>query len=303
MGRRWTALPALTRHRCSISRVRPAVHRFVVMAPLFQSGRPPALVSMPSISADGVWPVAISKTAAMTDTVWAEMAADLIAALDLETPPVAITFAAAPPADVPAYSAPMPGPAADGRTGRVPAGCVFWMKAENQMFSTVAADHGNCSVGLLTHGFVHLEDVGGNDDVAALLESSWVSAEAVPSIPVVSRRPGSVVYAPLAVTPTEPSVVLLRINARQLMVLFDAVPGLRIEGKPQCHIVAVAHEQGDVVASVGCMLSRVRTGMPDEQMTCAVPAARLAEVTAAIQRTAAIDATVATVAREDSARF
>jgi hypothetical protein len=34
-----------------------------------------------------------------------------------------------------------------------------------------------------------------------------------------------------------------------------------------------------------------------------VPAARLAEVTAAIQRTAAIDATVATVAREDSARF
>ena len=46
------------------------------------------------------------------------------------------------------------------------------------------------------------------------------------------------------------------------MVLSDAVPGLRIEGKPQCHIVAIAKEQGEVAASVGCALSRVRTGMP-----------------------------------------
>ena len=44
---------------------------------------------------------------------------------------------------------------------------------------------------------------------------------------------------------------------RALMVLSDALPGLRIEGKPQCHIVAAAKEQGEVVASVGCMLSRL----------------------------------------------
>ncbi len=103
------------------------------------------------------------------------------------------------------------------------------------------------------------------------------------------------VYGPLAEVTGEPSVVLLRLNAKQLMVLFDAVPGLRIEGKPQCHIVAAAHEQGAVVASVGCMLSRVRTGMPDDQLTCALPASRLAEVTASIQRTAAVDATVGAV--------
>ncbi len=245
----------------------------------------------------------ISKTAAMTDSVWAQLAGELTEALDLQVPPVAITFAGAAPADVPAFSAPMPEPAADGRTGRVSAGCVFWVKAEDQVFSTIAADHGNCSVGLLTHGFVDLEEVGTNSDVAALLESGWVTAEQVPTIPVVSERPGAVVYAPLAVTPTEPSVVLLRLDARQLMVLSDAVPGLRIEGKPQCHIVAAAHEQGDVVASVGCMLSRVRTGMPDSQMTCAVPASRLAEVTAAVRRTVSVDATVAALARADAERF
>jgi uncharacterized protein (DUF169 family) len=245
----------------------------------------------------------IGKTAVMSDSAWARLAAELTEALDLETPPVAITFAAAPPLGVTAFSAPMPEPADDGRTGAVPAGCVFWVKAEDRAFSTVRADHGNCSVGLLTHGFAALDEVGGNSDVAALLDSGWVSAEQVPAIPVVAQPPGSVIYAPLAITPTDPSVVLLRLNARQLMVLFDAVPGLRIEGKPQCHIVAAAHEQGDVVASVGCMLSRVRTGMPDEQLTCAVPGPRLAEVTAAIARTAAVDAVVAGVARADSARF
>jgi len=51
-------------------------------------------------------------------------------------------------------------------------------------------------------------------------------------------------------------VVLLRVNARQLMVLSDALPGLSIQGKPQCHIVALAKEHGVPAASVGCALSR-----------------------------------------------
>ena len=77
------------------------------------------------------------------------------------------------------------------------------------------------------------------------------------------------------------------------MVLSDAIPGLRIEGKPQCHIVAIAKEQGEIAASVGCALSRVRTGMPATEMTCAIPAARLAEVVEAIERNAVADAAVA----------
>ena len=50
-------------------------------------------------------------------------------------------------------------PAEDGRTGRVAAGCVFWIEAASKTFSTVAEDHGNCSVGRVTHGFAALEDV------------------------------------------------------------------------------------------------------------------------------------------------
>jgi len=234
---------------------------------------------------------------------WAGLANDLSNALALGAAPIAITFGDAPPAGVEAFDDPMPEPMPDGRTGRVAAGCVFWMKAADRTFSTVAEDHGNCSVGSLTHGFKTLDEVAGNSDVATLLDSGWVTMDVVPEIPTVSAKPGAVTYGPLAETPVDPDVVLLRINGKQLMVLSDAIPGLRVEGKPQCHIVAVAHEEGDVIASVGCALSRVRTGMSVNEMTCAIPASRLGELVDTIQRNATADTAVARYAAQDAKRF
>jgi uncharacterized protein (DUF169 family) len=127
--------------------------------------------------------------------------------------------------------------------------------------------------------------------------------DVVPQIPVVSERPGAVTYGPLTETPVDPDVVFLRLNGQQLMVLSDAIPGLRIEGKPQCHIVAVAKEQGEPAASVGCAASRTRTGMAATEMTCALPASRLADIVAAVERNAIADAAVARYAADDARRF
>ncbi len=234
---------------------------------------------------------------------WAALAAELTGVLHLNNAPLAITFSDAPLPGVPAFDEPMPAPLPDGRTGRVPAGCVFWMKAAEKTFGTIAEDHGNCSVGSLTHGFKTLDEVAGNSDVAALLETGWVTMDIVPQIPVVSERPGAVTYGPLAESPVDPDVVLLRVSGRQLMVLSDAIPGLRIEGKPQCHIVAVAKEQGVPAASVGCALSRVRTGMDPTEMTCAIPAEQLPGIVASIQQHATADSAVAHYAAEDALRF
>ncbi len=176
------------------------------------------------------------------------------------------------------------------------------MHGTERTFSTVAEDHGNCSVGSLTHGFKTLDEVAGNSDVAALLESGWVTMDVVPQIPVVAERPEAVTYGPLAASGFDPDVVFLRITGRQLMVLTDAFPDLKIEGKPQCHIVAMA-KQGQMVASTGCQLSRVRTGMSNSEMTCAIPAQRLSEVIAQLERTAQADHTVAQYAAEDARRF
>ncbi len=238
-----------------------------------------------------------------TATDWTDLSTQLQQALGLANAPLAISFAADAPDDLPAFDEPMPAPADDGRTGRVPAGCVFWVKAADRSFSTVAADHANCSVGSVTHGFLQLGDVLENGDVGALLESGWVDAETAMQIPVVSQTPAAVLYGPLAETARDPDVILLRITGRQLMVLHDAFPALRIEGKPQCHIVAIAKEQRQMAASVGCQLSRVRTGMPNAEMTCAIPADQLPDLLDRLAATAAADNAVARYAADDMARF
>jgi uncharacterized protein (DUF169 family) len=223
--------------------------------------------------------------------------------LGLDSPPIAITFTADRPEGVAAFDAPVPAPLPDGRTGTVAAGCVFWMKGTERTFSTVALDHGNCSVGSLTHGFVTLDDVAGNSDVGALLDSGWVSGDVVPQIPVVSERPGAVTYGPLSETPFDPDVVMVRLDGAALMLLTDTLPELRLGGKPQCHIVAVAKERQEVALSAGCTLSRARTGMPDDEVTCAIPASQAEAILAMLRATKAVNDQVTAYALDDAERF
>jgi len=223
--------------------------------------------------------------------------------LALQNPPLAISFNDESIDGVAAFDEPMPPALPDGRTGRVPAGCVFWMKSIDKTFSTVAEDHANCSVGSVTHGFKTLEEVGDKSDVEAIVGAGWVSPEIFPMIPVVTRKYNQVIYGPLADSPVDPDVVFLRINAKQAMIMSDALPALKFEGKPQCHIVAIAKEQQQIAISVGCMLSRVRTGMSNTEMTCAIPGNQLAEVVQKLKTTCAVDGTVAGYASEDTTRF
>src|ERR1044072_939304 len=236
----------------------------------------------------------------MTTQDWNTLASELKSLLNLQSPPLAITFSDDAPPNVEAFDATAPEPMPDGRTGKVPAGCVFWIEAANKTFTTTPEDHGNCSVGSLTHGLKTLEEIANNSDVAAILESGWVTMDVVPQIPTVKERPGFITYGPLAQTAADPDVVLLRINPKQAMILSDAVPGLRFEGKQQCHIIPMAKEQGEVAVSVGCMLSRVRTGMSNNEMTCAIPASRLTEVIHLLKTAAVADTAAAAYASQDA---
>jgi len=235
---------------------------------------------------------------------WSDLAARLVAALKPIAAPIGIAFVRdGSESRTPPFEARMPAPNGFGRSGAVPAGCVFWMKATDRTFSTRTADHANCSVGSYTHGFLTLDEATARDDVAAVLEAGWVDQAAVASLPHVLERPAEVVYGPLAELEVDPDVVLVRINGLALMTLKGAFPSLRIEGKPQCHIVAMAKERGEIAASVGCALSRARTGMRADEMTCALPASRLGELVAAIEATADLDRAMARYAGVDAQRF
>ncbi len=238
------------------------------------------------------------------NTAWSDLANRLTAALRPIAAPIGIAFVPQRSrSDVPPFEAWYPPPNEFGRSGAVSAGCVFWMKAVDRMFSTNADDHANCSVGSYTHGFVTLQEAATRDDVAAALESGWVNEAAMSSLPHLRNRPAQVVYGPLALFATDPDVVLVRLNALALMTLKDAFPNLRIEGKPQCHIIAIAKENGEIAASVGCALSRARTGMRSEELTCALPGSRLPEIVTAIESASMLDRAMASYAGTDAQRF
>jgi uncharacterized protein (DUF169 family) len=235
--------------------------------------------------------------------VWQNAAGRLREALHLNVAPIAITFDAANPAPSMVAAERIPEPTPEGRTGRVPAGCVFWVHALERTFSTRPEDHDNCSVGSLTHGLIDLATAATRDDVGALVEAGWVTSEIFASIPTIAPRPETITYGPLTDATSQPDVVLVRTNARGVMTIGDASPDLTIEGKPQCHIVAIAKEQRRPAASVGCALSRARTGMGAHEMTCALPGSRLEEIVITIESAAAVGTTVARYAAADSQRF
>jgi uncharacterized protein (DUF169 family) len=238
----------------------------------------------------------------MTDT--ATLARELSELLRLAVPPIGIAFRdSAETPGAPWVNGPRPEPTEDGRTGAVPAPCVFWFMAADRVFSTVEADHGNCSVGMYTHGFMPLAEAATHADVGALVQSGWVGEADFPKIPAVRDKPAGIVYGPLDRLPVAADIVFLRLNPKQAMVLDDALGGVRFEGKPQCHILAIAKDGGETAISVGCMLSRVRTGMGNGEMTCAIPAEKLAGTVEALKRNAATERTVAGYAAADAARF
>ncbi len=230
-------------------------------------------------------------------------AADLTTMLGLEHAPIAMTFFEEIPDDgTPRFDAPMSEPTEDGRSGRAAAPCVFWMHAHERTFDTLAEDHGNCSVGRFTHGFAEASDILDKSDVGALLDVGWVTMEAFAGVAAMARRPKGVRYGPLADVTTDPDLVLLRLTPRQMMELNDAVK-VEWSGKPQCQILPRAAEQGVIAASMGCALSRARTGMGDDELTVAVPGNRVDEVVDALRSVTMADAAVVGYAEADLARF
>ena len=236
----------------------------------------------------------------MTQTALASELTDL---LDLALAPVAISFHDDPPAnDLPRLDQPMSPPTEDGRSGIVPASCVFWSYGHESTFVTVPEDHGNCSVGEFTHGLVETADILERTDVGTLLDVGWVTMEAFAEVAAVSKTPAAITYGPLGAATETPDVILLRVTPRQMMEISDAVP-VEFSGKPQCQIIPRALEQGTIAASMGCALSRERIGMGDDELTVALPGTRLAELVENLRSVCKADEAVVGYAATDKRRF
>jgi uncharacterized protein (DUF169 family) len=195
--------------------------------------------------------------------------------LGLKWPPVAIAFRTAPPAGVARVSAPGP------------AGCSYWkIASEGGTFYTEASDHLNCAIGAYTHG-VDLSAENENElksTIGKMIGLGYLRMEEIPSIPRLGGRFGVAIYSPLAAAPCDPDVVLVRGNAKQIMLFAEAARAARCDsaaatmGRPACAVIPAAMQSQSGTASLGCIGNRVYTGLADDELYFAVPGAKILDV-------------------------
>ena len=195
--------------------------------------------------------------------------------LGLRSRPLALAFLPSAPPGVPRIDRP------------AASGCTYWkLAAEGGAFYTEVADHFGCAVGAYTHGIelppAQAKDLEGL--IGTMTGLGYLRAEEIPQIPTRKERFGVLVYAPLAEAPCPPDVVLVRGNARQVMLLAEAAwsAGLRGDaatmGRPACAMVPQAIHSGTGTTSLGCIGNRVYTGLADDELYFAIPGPKLAAV-------------------------
>lgn len=207
-------------------------------------------------------------------------AADLLVSLlELAHPPVAIAFRDAPPPGVERIGA------------AAPAGCAYWLHAsEGHVFYTEASDHHNCAVGCHTHN-VELppeRQAEGEALVKTMIGLGYLREDEVVSIPRRAARFGVAVYAPLALLPYEPDVVLVRGTPRQAMLLEEArrAAGMgasnHVLGRPACAVIPEAERAAALAVSLGCVGNRVNTGLGDHELVVAFPGSTIEPLVGAL---------------------
>jgi uncharacterized protein (DUF169 family) len=206
-----------------------------------------------------------------------EMAATLTSTLGLDTKPIALALADAPPAGVRTFE------------GTVPSACTFWRRAESAVFYATAAQHFRCPVGAMVMGFEMTDAVKSelSSLVGVMVDEGYLCADEVPHIPTLPRKSAGVVYGPLQDFPIEPDAIVLWVTPRQAMLMHEAsdachwgatpAPAL---GRPACAAIPTALSRGAMTASLGCIGMRTYTEVADDHLLAVVPAEAMPQLAA-----------------------
>ncbi|MFY9618548.1 MAG: DUF169 domain-containing protein [Pyrinomonadaceae bacterium] len=187
--------------------------------------------------------------------------------LELKWPAISVTFRKEAPTGIPRISE------------SAPSGCSYWkLAAEGQVFYTEASDHFGCPIGSYTHG-VDLPPAQ-SKELEGMIETmvglSYLKMEEVPGIPRREEPFGVAIYAPLAKAPIDPDVVIVRGNAKQMMLLAEAVKAAGVSsasgimGRPTCAMIPAVMKTQQMAMSLGCIGNRVYNELGDGELYASI---------------------------------
>lgn len=173
-----------------------------------------------------------------------------------------------------------------------PAGCSYWkMASEGETFYTTSEDHQNCPVGAYTHGVklgpeksAELQGM-----IGQMISLNYLQEAEIPQIPHRKEEFAYAAYSPLKQAPFEAQIVLIRGDAKHLMLLTEAMGRAGVASdammmRPTCAVLPKVLGSGHAAHSLGCIGNRVYTGLGDDEFYCAIPAAKMGLVVAELEK-------------------
>lgn len=224
-----------------------------------------------------------------------ELAQHLSQQLDLDLPPVQITYLHERPSGVPEHP------------GGVPSVCTFFAFGTRSPFFAALPGHEDCEIGAYVLGIPPEGAAGARlmSTLGTLEGAGYLNPGEAAKVPHNATPPEFVAYGPLGSLPFAPTAVLLFANPRAAMLAAEAggagadAWAVPMNGRPMCAIVPILNQGAPVALSLACTGSRIYTDLGVDKMVIGVRGDRLKEFVARLDRIVQANEVVRA---EDSAR-
>lgn len=215
--------------------------------------------------------------------------------LELDTPPVQVTYLDAPPAGVPTHP------------GAVPSVCTFFAYGAQSSFVAPTAQHEDCEIGAFVLGIPPKGELGGRlmGTIGSMQKEGYLSPGEEALVPHNSEAPRFVAYGPLGSLPFAPTGVLIFARPTAAMLVAEAAESgadaarVPMLSRPMCSILPVLNAGAPVAISLGCTGSRIYTDLGIDKMVVGIRGDYLEPF---VEKLGRIVQANRWVAREDSAR-
>ncbi len=203
------------------------------------------------------------------------IASDLTRDLELNQPPVQISYLDAPPKGVREHA------------GGAPSVCTFFAEGQKHAFYAEQKAHEECEIGAFVMGIEPVGALGTRlvATIGTMVKEGYLHPGEEAKIPHNAQSPKVVAYGPLGSLSTPPTTVLMFANPKSAMLALEAAPGpVPHNGRPMCAIVPTLVQGAPMAFSTGCIGSRVYTQMGDDRVVIGVRGDYLEKFHQGIQR-------------------
>lgn len=194
------------------------------------------------------------------------IAAQLTRDLNLDLPPVQVTYLDTAPAGVPEHP------------GGVPSVCTFFAEGTVKPFYAGLPKHEDCEIGAFVLGIRPEGEVGARlmGTIGTMQREGYLNPGEEAHVPHNATAPNFVAYGPLGSLPMAPTNVLLFAKPRSAMLAVETAgagvnaPPVPMNGRPMCAIMPIMNQGAPVAVSLGCTGSRIYTEMGDDRMVVGI---------------------------------